>query len=290
MNEFLDAPLPENENVLLVDLNNLCIRNLFVQAYDPTDVSHVGYKIAMLKSIRKLARMFKPNRMIFCMESYDGNWRKEIYPEYKANRSEVWSNNKIDFDNFFKVNNEFIEGLKKVLKNCQFLTLPHLEADDLIALTVMTKPEWNITLVSTDKDFYQLHAYKNFKQYNPIKEEYIEVINPEAALLEKIVMGDRSDNIPTLKKGVGPKTFNKIYTSGFDSWIAENNLQENLDRNTKLISFKCIPHEHKDEVRKALDAFNKEPIDAREMYNLVIGFGLGAFLPEITDFINNLKN
>ena len=198
----------------------------------------LNIKFGILYSIRKLIRNFNPDRVIYCKESYDGNWRKSIYPEYKANRAAARESSVVDMGKFFEVNNNFVLGLERCMKQAQFLTVPHLEADDLIALTVMTQPNWDITLVSTDKDFYQLHSFKNFHQWDPIKEEYIQIINPEAALLEKVVRGDRSDNIPSLKRGVGTKTFAKIYQEGLNDWIVENNLQESFDRNQKLISFR----------------------------------------------------
>lgn len=290
LSDFFNEPLvEEKENVLLIDYSNLSIRNLYGLEYDPTDVTYVGYKNGMLMSIKKLVKEFKPSRLIFCMESHDGNWRKEIYPEYKANRKGERDASKIDFDSFFAHNDKFVEDLSKCMKNAQFLKIPHLEADDLIALTVMNKPEWNITLISTDKDFHQLHAYKNFKQYDPIKNEFIHVLNPSAALMEKIVRGDKNDNIPPLKKGIGTKTFSKIYQTGVEEWISMNMLQEQFDRNTKLIAFKSIPVEYIPKVVNELDNFKKEPFENRELFNLVVNNGLGCFMSKITDFCQVMK-
>ena len=246
----------------------------------------LNIKFGILYSIRKLIRNFNPDRVIYCKESYDGNWRKSIYPEYKANRAAARESSVVDMGKFFEVNNNFVLGLERCMKQAQFLTVPHLEADDLIALTVMTQPNWDITLVSTDKDFYQLHSFKNFHQWDPIKEEYIQIINPEAALLEKVVRGDRSDNIPSLKRGVGTKTFAKIYQEGLNDWIVENNLQESFDRNQKLISFRCIPEEFKSQVKNTLEDFEKQPFDSREFFNFIINEGIGAFMAQATEFIN----
>lgn len=278
------------ENVLLVDLHNLSMRNLFALQYDPTDVSFVGYRYAMLMSIRKLARDFKPNRIIFCKEAHDRNWRYDVYKDYKSNRASARASSVVDFDSFFVANNNFLENLEKTMKNTQFLMIPQLEADDLIALTVMNKPDWDITLVSTDKDFYQLHKYKNFKQWDPIKNEYITVLNPDAALTEKIVRGDKGDNIPPLKKGIGEKKFAKIYSEGLQDWITKNSLQEQFDRNTKLISFKSIPQEFHQKILNSLDSFKQEDFDARGFFNYMLDSGLGAFIDKTTDFINILKN
>ena len=288
--DFIDEQKEaEKEKVLLVDLHNLSMRHLFAQIPDPTDVSYTEYKIGMLMSIRKLMRIFKPDRMIFCKESLDGNWRKSIYPDYKANRAAERESSIIDFGSFFPINNKFIDGLEKCMKNAQFLKVPHLEADDLVALTVMNEPNWDITLVSTDKDFYQLHAYKNFHQWDPIKEEYIQVLNPDAALMELIVRGKKTNNIPSLKKGVGVKTFAKIYQDGLNEWISMNMLQEQFDRNTKLFSFRCIPQEYKSQVKNIIEDFEKQPFDSREFFNFIIGEGIGTFMTEATNFINYMK-
>ena len=280
----------KRDEVLLIDFHNLAMRNLFAQPYDPTDVSFLGFRIAMLMSIRKLARDFKPNRIIFCREAHDRNWRSDVYEEYKVNRIAARASSTVDFEAFFPVNDSFVQGLKDSMKNCQFLTVPHLEADDLIASIVMNKPEWNITLVSTDKDFYQLHTHRNFKQYDPIKNEFVAVMNPDAALAEKIVRGDRSDNIPPLKKGVGKKTFAKIYSDGLQDWVTTNFLQEAFDRNTQLISFKAIPLEYQKQVKDAVDNFQPGDFDARSFYNFVISGGMGGFLDKINDFINIIKD
>lgn len=290
IDDFIDEEKQqEKQKVLLIDLNNLCMRHLWAQIPDPTDISYTEYKIGMLMSIRKLSRIFNPDRIIFCKESLDGNWRKAFYPEYKANRAEARESSVIDFNKFFVINTAFFNGLEKCMKNAQFLTVSHLEADDLIALIVMNEPNWDVTLVSTDKDFYQLHSYKNFRQWNPMKDEYIQVLNPEATLMEKIVRGDRSDNIPTLKKGVGTKTFAKIYSEGLENWINENSLQEQFDRNTKLISFRCIPEEFKSQVKNIVEDFEKQPFDGREFFNFIIENGLGGFMERATEFINFMK-
>lgn len=274
----------QRQNVLLVDLNNLCMRHLFAQIPDPTDISFTQYKIGMLYGIRKLMKKFTPDRVIYCKESHDVNWRKSIYPEYKANRRKASA--VVDLDRFFEINDRFIGRLERCMKQSQFLTIPHLEADDLIALTVMLRPKWDITLVSTDKDFHQLHSHANFHQYDPIKDDYVQNINPKMALLEKVVRGDKSDNIPSIKKGVGPKAFAKIISQGLNEWLIENGLQSAFDRNQTLISFRCIPEEYKQQVEAALKDFKVHPFDAREFLNFLIEEGIGAFMPHATEFKN----
>ena len=66
-------------------------------------------------------------------------------------------------------------------------------------------------------------------------------------------------------------------------------LQESFDRNTKLISFRCIPEEYKSQVKNIIEDFEKQPFDAREFFNFIIEEGLGAFMDKATDFINTMK-
>ena len=79
------------------------MRHLFAQIPDPTDISYSEYKVGMLMSIRKLARTFQPDRIIFCRESHDGNWRKSIYADYKGNRAAARESSVIDFNSFFPI-------------------------------------------------------------------------------------------------------------------------------------------------------------------------------------------
>ena len=76
------------------------------------------------------------------------------------------------------------------------------EADDVIASLVrhnmrQGKPE-PMLILSADKDFIQLQRYPMVKQYDPIRNRWIEEANPVAYLQEHIVRGDRSDGIPNI--------------------------------------------------------------------------------------------
>lgn len=302
LSDFMEIKEEKREKVLLIDANNLSMRCLYVAAVpgkkridelSNTDLKSIDqygfipqvFKRTVLMSIRKICRQFRPNRIIFCQEGFN-NWRKEAFETYKSNRAVNREESAIDFNQFFAICNEFYEGLSKCMKNSLFLKVNRLEADDLIALTTKLRQDWDIVALTTDKDFYQLHKYSNFKQYDPIKEKYITVINPKEALLEKIVLGDKGDDVPPLKKGVGPKTFQKILSDGLDAWIDNNELREAFERNTKLISFDCIPVEFNSSVSNILDNWKPELFDSREFYNFIANNGLGAIFEELETFIN----
>lgn len=285
LSEFISYEEQKKDTVLLVDTNNLAMRCLFALAYDPTDVNFTMYKNAFLMSLRKIIKQLQPNRIIFCLEGFH-NWRKTLFTDYKCSRAPGREASPVDFDAFFKMNNEFIEDLSNVLKNALFLKIEHLEADDLIAMSAKYKKEWNIIAVSTDKDFYQLHKFKNFKQWDPIKDRFIEVLNPETALMVKIITGDKSDDIPQLKFRVGAKTVEKIISEGkLDEWLKENDLVEKFDRNRKLVDFEFIPDEFRSIFLDRVNCWKQGKFDGRAFFNFVVKHGLGIEVERMDETI-----
>lgn len=278
----LSEEQPTREKVLLVDQNNMSMRCLYALAYDPTDVHFTGYKNAFLGSLKKAIKQFQPTKIIFCQEG-GNNWRKEAYDGYKASRAAGYAEAKVDFQAFFKMNNEFIAGLEKALQNALFLRIPRLEADDLIALITKYKPEWDILLISTDKDFYQLHKYKNFKQWNPVKHKYVEVLDPHLALMQKIIIGDATDDVPQLKFRVGPKTVEKILSEGLDEWLKDNDLKEKFDRNRKLVDFDYIPSEYHQPVIDAVNAWKQGKFNGSEYMTFIANAHLGLEIEKLNE-------
>lgn len=278
----------KREEVLLIDTNNLSMRCLFALTYDPTDTNFGLYKSAFLGSLKKSIKQFKPNKVIFCQEGFH-NWRRELFDDYKCSRAPGREASPVDFDAFFKMNNEFLEDLQSVMQNTLFLRVDHLEADDLIAIITKHRQDWNITTVSTDKDFYQLHKYKNFKQWDPIKDKYIEVPDPHVALMTKIITGDKSDDIPQLKRGVGPKTVAKILDKGLDEWLSENELKDRFDQNRKLIDFEFIPADLAKNAIIAVDGWQQGAFSGREFYNFIVKHGMGAELERLDETMEILS-
>ena len=53
-------------------------------------------------------------------------------------------------------------------------------------------------ILSGDKDFIQLHKYKNVTQYSPITKKFVNGIDPDEYLYEHILKGDVSDGVPNV--------------------------------------------------------------------------------------------
>lgn len=117
-----------------------------------------------------------------------GNFRKDIYPEYKGNRKkELTEEEKM-----------FFEYAYNYLKDSwSAYPADNMEADDLLAIWQTEEP--GIT-VSIDKDMLQVPGL----HYNTRRKEYMNITEEKGSLLlhTQVMMGDSVDNITGLK-GIG---------------------------------------------------------------------------------------
>ena len=146
----------------------------------------------------------KPTHFAVIFDSARKNFRNEIYPEYKGNRSDTPDDLIPQFD--------YIR--KSVLAfNLPSIELINYEADDLIATYVdqILSKGAKVTIVSSDKDLMQLYK-KNVRIYDPMKNKFINKddinnkfgVKPEKVVDVQALAGDSSDNVPGVP-GIGIK-------------------------------------------------------------------------------------
>ena len=210
-------------------------RKLFVET-----IQQLPKKLKIDKSIKPITIVGKdcPRETI---------WRMANFKDYKANRT---------YDNgfmgapFFKM--VYAEELFQKGGAETILKYPTLEADDCIAISVkyiLAKYETcTIYIITSDKDYLQLiePRVKIFDlKFNNLAEQKSCTGNAEKDLFCKIVMGDSSDNIPSVIKKCGPKTALKCYDDSnyFEERLKKENAYELYERNKKLVDFNCIPQE-----------------------------------------------
>jgi 5'-3' exonuclease len=184
-------------------------------------------------------------------------WRNELFPNYKTNRANGPEDGFMGGPFFQMVYEEnlFIQGgARSILKH------PKLEADDCIAISVKyllnNYPTCNIFIITSDKDYLQL-AQERVQIYNlaykKLTEQKSSTGNPECDLFCKILMGDPSDNIPSVFPKCGPKTAIKYFNN---KELLKKKLQESetyrttYDLNNKIIDFNNIPEELIEEFMK----------------------------------------
>jgi 5'-3' exonuclease len=181
-------------------------------------------------------------------------WRNELFKDYKANRA---NNSEDGFMGgpFFKMayEEELFQqgGAKAILKH------PRLEADDCIAISVkylLNKyPHCKIYIITSDHDYLQLNC-ENVKlytlTYKNLAEGKTSTGNAKDDLKIKILMGDTSDNIPSVFPKCGMKTAQKCIEDEeyFQKKMANNkSYYSQYELNEKLVSFDKIPNELVDE-------------------------------------------
>lgn len=191
-------------------------------------------------------------------------WRTKIYPEYKGTRGN-YNDKDINPGPFFKI--VYQEGIFENLENNGNIDLSiirnnHLEADDCLAITskylIQKNPENKIYIITSDTDYLQL-IQPNISLFNL---KYKSVNTPKNSLgcrlkdlLYKIIIGDKSDNIPSIFPKCGPKkTLNYINNIElFEDHLKKYNKYEQYELNKTLIDFSCIPTELKNEVIAKLE-------------------------------------
>jgi 5'-3' exonuclease len=174
----------------------------------------------------------------------DQIWRNSLFNNYKEQR--VYDD---DFMGgyFFKL--AYSEIIPKL---CPIINCDKLEADDCIALLAKhIKNKYDnkkIFIIANDMDYLQL-ADDTIKiinlKYKNLQESKNSTGNKECDLFCKIVLGDKSDNIPGIFKKCGPKTAINYYENRelFFEQLNKENALERFTLNNKIINFNEIPEE-----------------------------------------------
>jgi len=169
-------------------------------------------------------------------------WRHQISVGYKENRV---------YDDTF-LGGPFFELSYKIIKEMGIKSLAHplLEGDDCIAITakhiLSISNDMKIIIIANDMDYLQL-AHPRIQLIN-LKYKFLTDSkkwsgDPAKDLFCKIVIGDKSDDIPSIFNKCGPKTALKYYDDrdSFEKQLEKENAYEAYEKNKKLIDFNEIP-------------------------------------------------
>lgn len=194
----------------------------------------------ILNSMKKEYNKWKGTHTVFFLEGR--SWRKDFYPDYKANRKLIFAQQtekeQEDHKLLVEAFDDFVEYLD-TKSNVTVLRNPKAEADDMIFLWIETHPDDQHILISSDSDFFQLLRFPNVTIYDPVKDIQIKqdgvfddygnrlsfIVKSDAkikvgakdpdfvceenwfewALFLKCIRGDKGDNIFTAYPGVREK-------------------------------------------------------------------------------------
>lgn len=269
--------------MILTDLSQIIKAAVFVDssaqqiASNPSDENTGFLKHFMLNSIRSnfVANKKKYGQMILAVDSNTGYWRRDYFPNYKCQRRAARKEDTsgINWSWVMGVADDMIHDLELYFP-FPTVRVDKAEGDDVIG--VLTKlfstneqyfqqdvfgdnePD-EVLIISSDRDNFQLHKYKNVKQWSPNMKK---LIKPEVSwkhsLIEKVIKGESgasSDSIPNLRspddqfllEGVRQKS---ITTDRLNAFIAAKDLssvcesdeeRKHLIRNQTLVNYEYIP-------------------------------------------------
>ena len=186
--------------------------------------------------------------LVICCDS-PKNWRKESFPEYKANRKTRRENDTTDWKSLFQFLDEMIEDLRNYFPY-KVMRVEGAEADDIIAVLndyVATNPT---LIISSDKDFLQLQKYQGVSQWSPLTKDFVKG-DPEASLWEKCIKGDTGDGVPNILSTddtfvVPGKRQRPITTKKMELWKTDKNnwtqeMHRNFQRNKTMVDLSETP-------------------------------------------------
>ena len=185
----------------------------------------------ILNSIRMYRTKFNKyyGEVVICSDA-GGNWRKKVFPQYKAARKKTRDKSSVDWDEVFRITSMVREEIRENFPY-KVMHIEGCEADDCIAQLVEETQEFGkyeeVMIVSRDKDFAQLQRYPNVKQYSPMGKKFIVEKNPRTTLQEHILQGDTSDGVPNV---LSP---DNTFTDGLRQTPLRKKLREQLVEDPK---------------------------------------------------------
>jgi DNA polymerase-1 len=232
----------------------------------------------LLEDSKSNENLQRPTHFAVIFDAARKTFRNEIYPDYKANRSEAPDDLAPQFEYIRK---------SVVAFNLPSIDLPNYEADDLIATYAeqILEKGAKVTIVSSDKDLMQLHR-KDIRLFDPMKNKFItpeDIVNKFGVSSEKVIdvqslAGDSSDNVPGVP-GIGVKTaaelINKYGTLEIlldnTHEIKQNKRRETLTENKDkaIISKKLVTLMKDVPVEREIEEFQLKEIDKDKLYKFL---------------------
>ena len=211
----------------------------------------------ILNKLRTIKQLYRGcGEMVIACDGKN-NWRKKVFPFYKANRKKTRDDSELDWKAIFNVLNKIRDEIKD---NFPYIVIEidTAEADDIIGslaakygVDLNTDSTESIVIISGDKDFVQLQRFSNVKQYDPVRKKNIEHHDPISMLKEHIIRGDTGDGVPNFLSPdnslVDHIRQKKITEKKLEQWLAqpviefEPELQRNFMRNAQMIDLGYTP-------------------------------------------------
>lgn len=241
------------KRLIIIDLSNFIFRAFFaIRPLHAPDGTPVNAVYGVLSMLHNMIVKYKPTHILIARDTKEGSFRKEIYADYKANRSEPPP----ELVPQFAIVDELVAAL-----GIPEIRMANYEADDIIgSVAVQWKKEFDeILIASGDKDLMQfvdahVHMLDTMKEKIYAREDVKDKMGvyPEQIVDYLSLIGDTSDNIPGVD-GIGPK--------GAQGLIEEFGTLENILGNVdKIKNKRCLT---------ALQANSENAIISKKLVRIV---------------------
>jgi DNA polymerase-1 len=222
-------PASSDDVIYVVDLSSYVLRAYHAVAPllspkgEPTGAVH-----GMVNMLELMLREQRPQLLAVALDSGRATFRRDIYPDYKANRPPSPDDLRSQLERCEQIVNGFHAAIYKQ---------EGVEADDLIATVVRRAREQSLKVVilAADKDLMQLVG-DDVILWDTMRSRVIGVPEVEERFGVRVdqlrdllaLMGDSSDNIPGVPS-VGPKTAMEL----LKAYGTLGGIYDNLDKITK---------------------------------------------------------
>ena len=253
--------------MILIDYNAVAIGNLVVQRLN-VDENLIRHMI--LNSIRMYRQKFQNEYgEVVIVADGAGNWRRDVFPQYKYKRRKNREESSIDWNEAFRIINMVRDEIRDHFPY-KVMHMPKCEADDVIAKLALETQEFGkhepVMIISADHDFIQLHKYDNIKQYSPMLKKFVKDKNPRLYSMTHIFKGDGGDGVPNVLSDdnvfVDERRQTPVTKKKLDVWLEAEDLQKvmgdtiyrNYLRNKKMIDLTETPDVIKEEIINSFES------------------------------------
>jgi len=286
--------------MILIDYNQIALSNIIVQKLnDENMIRHM-----ILNSIRMYNKKYRDQygQMVICCDGMN-TWRKQYFPQYKAARKKNRDNQTdTDWPEIFRILNLVRDEIRENLPY-KVIHLEGCEADDVIGTLALQTQEFGkdepVKIISSDKDFIQLHRFKNISQFSPMQKKEVTDKNPHIYRFNHIIKGDAGDGVPNVKSA--DNVFveeglrqTPIRAKQVEEWldnseklseVMDTEVYRNYQRNKKLIDLTEIPENISEMI---INTFNnsKKPMQMKAL-NYLIKKRCNLLIESVEEFYNN---
>ena len=130
------------------------------------EVSEDLLRHMIINSVRNYQKKYQADygEIVLCTDA-SNTWRRDYFPQYKANRKKTRDASDMDWKKLF----DTLQVVKEEIRDnfpYRYMYVETAEADDIIAILTKHAKE-DVLIVSGDKDFQQLHKYDYVTQCIP---------------------------------------------------------------------------------------------------------------------------